>query len=93
MRHDEQPRTYGVTKQCVAGICFAYLSLASLAAVFFSGDPRGVQQMIVQNLPAASWASAAIYVLVAASCLCTMPVFIATTAELLESGCGETGKR
>lgn len=82
-----------MTKQCVVGICFAYLSLASLAAVFFSADPRGVQQIIVQNLPASSWAAALIYVLVAASCLCTMPVFISTTAELLESGCVETGKR
>ena len=92
VRHDEQPKTFRVTTRCVAVVCFAYLFLGSLCAAYFSADPRGVQQMVVQNLPAASWASATIFVLVAASCLCTMPVFVATAAELLESGCGAGGK-
>lgn len=87
MNRKEQPKTYKLTVYAIYGVCVGYLMLSAIAAIYFSSDPRGVQQIIVQNLPKENPISTVIYLLVAVSCLLTMPVIIASIAELLEKNC------
>ena len=87
MNKKYKPKTYKVTVYSILTVCVGYLVLSSIATIYFGGDPRGIQQIIVQNLPKEKPISTVIYLLVAVSCLLTMPVLIAGVAEMLEKNC------
>ena len=87
MKSSVQAKTFKLTVYTIYGLAIVYVLLSSIATVHFSNDPRGIQQIIVQNLPKENPLSTVIYLLVAVSCLLTMPVLIAGIAELLEKNC------
>lgn len=92
MRKSQVHKTFKVTIQSLFIICAVYL-LCSIPATLLYGslkDANGVsllQSNIISNLPSSSPWAVFINILMGLSCLCSMPVLLSSTTELLEKNC------
>ncbi|KAK8819844.1 hypothetical protein WA538_001949 [Blastocystis sp. DL] len=88
----QQPRTLATTKKSIFAVCLVYL-LFSVSATVIYGSVRdadgnlAIPANLVKALPPSSVCGAGIYALMWLSCVCSMPVLLASTAEVLEKNC------
>ena len=84
--------TFKVTIQSLFIICAVYLLFSIPATLLYGSlkDPNGaslLQSNIIANLPSSSPWAVFINILMGLSCLCSMPVLLSSTTELLEKNC------
>ena len=88
----QQPRTLATTKKSIFAVCLVYL-LFSIPATVIYGSVRdadgnlAIPANLVKALPPSSLCGAGIYALMWLSCVCSMPVLLASTAEVVEKNC------
>ena len=88
----QQPRTLATTKKSIFAVCLVYLLFSVPAAVIYGSvrDADGnvsIPANLVKALPPTSLCGAGIYLLMWLSCVCSMPVLLASTAEVVEKNC------
>lgn len=88
----QQPRTLATTKKSIFAVCLVYLLFSVPATVVYGSvrDADGnlsIPANLVKALPPASLCGAGIYLLMWLSCVCSMPVLLASTAEVVEKNC------
>lgn len=90
------PKTFGVTVKSIFAVCIVYLVFSIPSTVVYASvrDAEGnftIKSNIVSNLPSSSGWAVLINLLMWLSCMCSEPVLLSSTNELLEKNCGGRG--
>ena len=87
MRKTQVHKTFKVTIYSITAICIVYMLLAVPATIIYGSSPDGIMPNVISNMPSASIWATFINVLMALSCMCSLPVLLSSTTELLEATC------
>lgn len=89
-------KTFSITVKSILGVCTVYM-LFSLPATVIYGSVKdefgniNIASNLVNSLPNNSVWGVCINLLMWASCICSLPVLLSSTSELLEKNCPDAG--
>ena len=92
VRKSQRSKTFLVTAKSIFAVCTVYLIFAIPSTLIYASvkDEAGnyiIQSNLVNNMPMKSFWGVLIKLLMWLSCICSEPVLLSSTSELLEKNC------